>query len=232
MPLVVRSKVALGGGYGSQHSMDPAGLYSSWPGWRIVAPSNPFDYVGLMNTALASEDPVLVIEHTDLYASSGLAPVEDLDYFIPFGKARCVRAGNAFTVLTYLSMVPLAVQVADKLGIDAEIIDLRSLDRASLDWDTIGASIRKTNNVVVVEQGPLVCSYGALLTDEIQNRLFDELDQPVKRIVGGLSSPSVSAVLEAAAIVGAKEMEVGFLQMLADQGLPAGKMQKKLAGFS
>ena len=232
IPLVVRSKVALGGGYGSQHSMDPAGLYASWPGWRIVAPSNPFDYVGLMNTALASEDPVLVIEHTDLYASSGLAPVEDLDYFIPFGKARCVRAGNAFTVLTYLSMVPLAMQVAEKLGIDAEIIDLRSLDRASLDWDTIGASIRKTNNVVVVEQGPLVCSYGALLTDEIQNRLFDWLDQPVKRIYGGLSSPSVSAVLEAAAIVGAKEMETGFLQMLADQGLQAGKMQKKLAGFS
>jgi 2-oxoisovalerate dehydrogenase E1 component len=232
MPLVVRSKVALGGGYGSQHSMDPAGLYSSWPGWRIVAPSNPFDYVGLMNTALASEDPVLVIEHTDLYASSGSAPVEDLDYFVPFGKARCVRAGTAFTVLTYLSMVPLAVQVADKLGIDAEVIDLRSLDRASLDWDTIGASIRKTNNVVVIEQGPLVCSYGAMLTDEIQRRLFDELDQPVKRIFGGFSSPSVSAVLESACIVGAKEIEAGYLQMLADQGLPAGKAAQKLAGFS
>ncbi len=219
LPLVVRSKVALGGGYGSQHSMDPAGLYAAWPGWRIVAPSNPFDYVGLMNTAIASEDPVLIIEHTDLYTSSAPAPVEDLDYYIPFGKARCVRAGNAFTVLTYLSMVPLAVQVADSRGIDADIIDLRCLDRAGIDWDTIGASIRRTNNVVVLEQGPLVCSYGALLTDEIQRRFFDYLDQPVQRIYGGLSSPSVSAVLERAAIVGSEEIEAGFLRMLADQGI-------------
>jgi 2-oxoisovalerate dehydrogenase E1 component len=220
IPLVVRSKVALGGGYGAQHSLDPAGLYASWPGWRIVAPSCPFDYIGLMNTALRSEDPVLIIEHTDLYASSGPAPPDDLDYCIPFCKARRVRAGTQFTVLAYLSMVPLAVQAADSLGIDAEIIDLRSLDRGSLDWTTIGGSIRKTHNVVVVEQGPLVCSYGALISDEIQSRFFDELDQPVKRIYGGLASPSVSAVLERAAIVGIEELQAGYLRMLADQGLP------------
>jgi len=99
-------------------------------------------------------------------------------------------------------------------------IDLRSLDRASLDWMTIGESIRKTHNVVVVEQGPLVCSYGALISDEIQSRFFDELDQPVKRIYGGLASPSVSAVLERAAIVGMEELQAGYLRMLADQGLP------------
>ena len=112
MPLVLRNKVAIGTGYGSQHSMDPAGMYSMWPGWRIVAPSTPFDYVGLMNSALLCEDPVLVIEHVALYNSSGIGPLKDLDYFIPLGKAKVVRPGKAFTVLTYLAMVPLAVKTA------------------------------------------------------------------------------------------------------------------------
>ena len=71
MPLVLRTKVAMGTGYGSQHSMDPAGIFATSPGWRIMAASTPFDYIGLMNAALAIEDPVLVIEHVDLYASEG-----------------------------------------------------------------------------------------------------------------------------------------------------------------
>jgi 2-oxoisovalerate dehydrogenase E1 component len=218
MPLVLRTKCAIGTGYGSQHSMDPAGLYAMWPGWRIVAPSTPFDYVGLMNSALKCEDPVLVIEHTDLYNTTGPGPTTDLDYFIPLGKAKVVRPGTAFTVLTYLSMTHHAVNAANEMGIDAEIIDLRSLDRAGLDWETIGASIRKTNNVVVLEQGPLTTSYGAMVTDEIQRRFFDYLDQPVQRIHGGEASPSVSKVLERATFVGAEEVRAGFAKMIADSG--------------
>ena len=218
MPLVLRTKCAIGTGYGSQHSMDPAGLFSAFPGWRIVAPSTPFDYVGLMNSALLCEDPVLVIEHTSLYNTTGKGPLEDLDYFIPLGKAKVVRPGMGFTVLTYLAMTPLAVQVADEMGIDAEIIDLRSLDRAGIDWDTIGESVRKTNSVVVLEQGPLTGSYGAMLSDEIQRRLFDHLDQPVQRIHGGEASPSVSKVLERAAYVGRDEIRAGFEQMLRAVG--------------
>jgi len=220
MPLVLRSKCAIGTGYGAQHSMDPAGLYSMWPGWRIVAPSNPFDYVGLMNSALRCEDPVLVIEHTDLYTTTGSGPTEDFDYCIPLGKARVVRRGAAFTVLTYLSMTPLAVRVAEAMGVDAEIIDLRSLDRAGIDWETIGDSIRKTNNVVVLEQGPVTTSYGAMLTDEIQRRFFDHLDQPAQRIHGGEASPAVSKVLERAAFVGEPEVRAGFARMMADMGRP------------
>lgn len=219
MPVVVRTKVAFGTGYGAQHSMDPAGLFAQWPGWRIVAPSTPFDYVGLMNSALRCEDPVLVIEHVDLYASTGPAPVDDLDYFIPLGKAKVVRSGSAFTVLTYLAMTPLAVRAADEMGVDAEVIDLRSLDRAGIDWETIGASIRKTNNVVVLEQGPLTTSYGALLADEIQRRFFDWLDQPVKRIHGGEASPAISKALERAAIVGIEEIRKGYAVLLADAGV-------------
>ena len=142
VPFVLRTKVAMGTGYGSQHSMDPAGVFSTAPGWRIVAPSTPYEYIGLMNTALASKDPVLVIEHVDLYASSGEVPDGDLDYAIPFGKARVRRNGSKVTVLTYLSMVSRALKAAEETGVDAEVIDLRTLDRASLDWDTIGASIQ------------------------------------------------------------------------------------------
>lgn len=220
MPLVLRTKCAIGTGYGAQHSMDPAGMYAMWPGWRIVAPSTPFDYVGLMNSALRCEDPVLVIEHTDLYNTSGPGPLEDLDYCIELGKAKVVRQGSGFTVLTYLAMVPLALKVAEEMALDVEIIDLRSLDRAGIDWETIGDSIRKTNNVVVLEQGPLTVCYGAMLSDEIQRRFFDYLDQPVQRIHGGEASPSVSKVLERAAFVGAEEIRAGFARMMADMGLP------------
>ena len=100
-------------------------------------------------------------------------------------------------------------------GIDAEVIDLRSLDRAGLDWETIGASIRKTNNVVVLEQGSWTASYGAMLADEVQRRCFDDLDQPVGRIHGGEASPNVSKVLERAAIVDIDKIRDAFTDIMA-----------------
>jgi len=210
VPLVIRTKVAMGSGYGSQHLMDPAGIFATSPGWRIVAASNPFDYIGLMNAALALEDPVLVIEHVDLYASKGSIPVSDLDYQTPFGKAAIKRAGKDLTVLTYLSMVNHSLDAVEQTGVDAEVIDLRWLDRASIDWDTIGASIKKTNAVVIVEQGALGTSYGGWLSDEIQRRFFDWLDQPVQRVHGGEASPSISRILERAAIAKTEEVVIGL----------------------
>ena len=150
VPLVLRTKVAMGSGYGSQHLMDPAGIFAASAGWRIMAASTPFDYIGLMNAALALDDPVLMLEHVDLYGSAGEIPVGDLDYQIPFGKAAVRRAGSDVTVLTYLSMVAHAAEAIERTGIDAELIDLRFLDRASLDWETIGDSVRKTNAVLIV----------------------------------------------------------------------------------
>lgn len=220
MPLVLRTKVAMGTGYGSQHLMDPAGIFATSPGWRIVAPSTPYDYVGLMNSALQCEDPVLVIEHTDLYNAKFPSPVDDLDYCIPLGKAKVVRPGRDVTVLTYLSMVAPCVEAAERLGVDAEVIDLRSLDRAGLDWETIGDSIRRTNNVLVVEQGSLGTAYGVLLGDEIQRRFLDWLDQSVQRVHGGEASPSISQVLERAACAGPEEIEAGMRQVMAAQGRP------------
>ena len=218
VPLVLRTKVAMGSGYGSQHLMDPVGIFATAPGWRIMAASTPYDYVGLMNAALAIDDPVLIVEHVDLYGSEGEIPVDDLDYVIPFGTAAVRRAGNDVTVLSYLSMVAHALAAVEETGIDAEVIDLRFLDRASLDWDTVGASIRKTNAVLIVEQGAVGTSYGGWLADEIQRRFFDWLDQPVQRVTGGEASPSISRVLERAAIARTEEVVAGLERVRAGFG--------------
>ncbi|ARP86408.1 alpha-ketoacid dehydrogenase subunit alpha/beta [Bordetella genomosp. 9] len=218
VPLVLRTKVAMGTGYGSQHSMDPAGVFVTCPGWRIVAPSDPFDYVGLMNAALRCQDPVLVIEHVDLYNAEGPGPVDDYDYVLPVGRAAMRRTGPAVTVIAYLSMVRHALQALDEAGIDADVIDLRWLDRASLDWDTIGASVRKTSNVLIVEQGARGTSYGGWLADEIQRRYFDWLDQPVQRVTGALAAPSISRVLERAAIARTEEVAEALREVMRNKG--------------
>jgi 2-oxoisovalerate dehydrogenase E1 component len=218
VPFVLRSKVAMGTGYGSQHSMDPAGILTTAPGLRVVAPSTPFDYVGLMNSALRCEDPVVVLEHVDLYATTGPGPVDDLDYCLPVGKAAIRRPGSEVTVLSYLAMVQYVLQAVETVGtVDAEVIDLRWLDRASIDWDTIGESIKKTNNVLIAEQGAVGTSYGAWLADEIQRRFFDWLDQPVQRVTGGEASPSISKVLERAAIAQSAEVVAALTEMTSTE---------------
>ncbi len=216
VPLVLRTKVAMGSGYGSQHLMDPAGVFATSPGWRIVAPSSAADYVGLMNAALALQDPVLVIEHVDLYAEKDEIIAGDLDYIIPPGTAAVRREGSAVTVISYLSMVKHSLEAIEQTGVDAELIDLRWLDRASIDWATIEASVKKTNAVLIVEQGALGTSYGGWLADEIQRRYFDWLDQPVQRVTGQESSPSISRVLERAAIARTEEVVAALNAVVAN----------------
>lgn len=217
VPLVLRTKVAMGSGYGSQHLMDPAGIFATSPGWRVVAPSTAADYVGLLNAALALQDPVLVIEHIDLYGTADRIP-DDLDYVIPPGSAAIRREGTEVTVLSYLSMVGHCLEAIEKSDVDAELVDLRWLDRASLDWATIEASVKKTNAVLIVEQGAQGTSYGAWLADEIQRRLFDWLDQPVQRVTGSEASPSISKVLERAAIARTEEVLEGLARVSQGMG--------------
>ncbi|PRY10525.1 alpha-ketoacid dehydrogenase subunit alpha/beta [Kineococcus rhizosphaerae] len=206
VPFVLRSKLAAGTGYGSQHSMDPAGILTTSAGLRVVAPSSPFDYIGLMNSALTCQDPVVVLESVELYATQGPAPVDDLDYVLPVGRAALRRSGRELTVISYLGMVAKCLEAVERTGVDADVIDLRWLDRASIDWDTVEASVKATNNVLIVEEGALGTSYGGWLADEIQRRLFDWLDQPVQRVTGAEASPSISKVLERAAIAGVEEI--------------------------
>ncbi len=107
-------------------------------------------------------------------------------------------------------MVHHALEAIEQTGIDGELVDLRWLDRASIDWDTLGASIKKTNAVLIVEQGARGTSYGGWLADELQRRFFDWLDQPIQRVTGGEASPSISKVLERAAIAQTAEVVAGL----------------------
>jgi 2-oxoisovalerate dehydrogenase E1 component len=155
-----------------------------------------------------------VLEHVDLYNSVGDGPVDDYDYVLPVGRAAVRRTGSDVTVLTYLAMTNYVLEAVDGLDdVSAEVIDLRWLDRASIDWETIGASIRKTNRVLIAEQGPIGTSYGNWLGDEIQRRYFDWLDHPIERVTGGEASPSISKVLERAAIAQADEVTAALIEM-------------------
>jgi len=181
LPLVVRTRIATGCGYGGQHSMDPVGLFALFPGWRIVAPSNAFDYIGLFNTAMQSLDPVVVLEHHSLYEKNFPIPKHALDYFIPFGKAKIIAAGNDVTILAYGSMTERLRHLHKELsalGASAEIIDLRSLDLPGIDYETIGTSVKKTGAVAIVEEAPKSQSIGDKIAAVITERFFDYLDAP------------------------------------------------------
>jgi 2-oxoisovalerate dehydrogenase E1 component len=215
VPLVLRVRVSPHMGYGSQHSGDPSGFFAQFPGWRIVAPTTPFDYIGLMNAALRCDDPVLVIEHVELFQNEGPVPAGDLDYCIPFGKARVVRSGSACTVLTAASMVEKAHRAALDSGVDAEIIDLRTLDPTGMDWAVVEDSIRRTNRVMIAEQGARGTAYGSKLVHEIQTRVFDYLDHEIVHVTGGQAAPVVSAPLNRAALAGSAEIAAGLARLVA-----------------
>jgi 2-oxoisovalerate dehydrogenase E1 component len=213
IPLVVRARISPHTGYGSQHSGDPSGLFAAFPAWRIAAPATPFDYAGLMNTALLSDDPVLVLEHAGLFQESGPVPDGPIDWHVPFGRARVVREGGACTVLTYGAMVQEAVAAAESSGVDAEILDLRSLDLHGMDWDAIEASIRRTNRVLIAEQAARGGGHGARWAAEIGERLLDWLDAEVLRVSGGEAAPVVSRPLNLAALADATKVAAALRRL-------------------
>lgn len=225
VPLVLRARIPGPEGYGSQHSMDPAGVFALFPGWRIVAPSNAFDYVGLMNSALRCKDPVLVIEPQQLHKRKTPVP-RNLDYYIPIGRAKRVREGDQITLLTTLTMVEECCRLVDEAGIRADVIDLRTLSQRDIDYDTIGRSVMKTGRVAIVEQTTRGASLGALIADEIQRRYFDYLDQPVKRVTGRWAPPVVSQALERAALAGEDDIRALIREMQADSALSATQQEQ------
>ena len=207
IPLVGRTRIAVGCGYGGQHSMDPVGLFALFSGWRVVAPSNSFDYIGLFNTAMRSLDPVMFIEHHSLYTQSFPVPKDNLDYCIPFNKARLVSEGNDITVVTYLSMVGRMEALKDELdskGVTFDLIDLRTVDLPGIDYDTIGISLKKTGALVVVEQAAAAQGIGDRINSRVTERFFDYLDAPPGWVTSMNVPNSVSRVLEEAAIISDK----------------------------
>lgn len=213
VPLVMRVRVSPHTGYGSQHSADPSALFGLFPGWRIVTPSTAHDYIGLLNAALRCDDPVLVVEHTELYQREFDVPAGDRDFIIPFGRAHLVRPGTACTVLATSVMVAHAVKAAEDTDIDAEVIDLRNIDHHGIDWDLIGQSIDRTGRVIIAEQTARSMSMGAVWADGIQTRFFDSLDHEILRVTGGLAAPTVSAVLNRAALGSAADIREALLHI-------------------
>ena len=210
LPIVVRSRIGTGLGYGAQHSMDPVGLYGMFPGFRIIAPADAFDYIGLFNTAMHSLDPVVILEHNALYTQRSPAPAGDLDYAIPFGAARTVQAGDQVTVLTYGGMVGRCAAVAAALaadGVSVDLLDLRCLDRLSIDYDAVGASLAKTGAMVIVEEAARSQGIGQALAAEITVRCFDDLDGPVACLTSLDISTPVSRRLELAALVSDEQID-------------------------
>jgi 2-oxoisovalerate dehydrogenase E1 component len=199
LPLVVRTRVAIGCGYGGQHSMDPVGLFSLFPGWRIVAPSDSFEYIGLFNSAMRSNDPVLIIEHHSLYAKDFPVPSGDLDYCIPFGKARVVAEGSDVTLLVYGSLVGRCEQLLPQFaaeGVSVDLIDMRTLDLPGIDYEVIGKSLGKTGALVIAEEAAASQAIGSAVSASIMERFFEFLDAPVTRVTSLDIPLPVSRVLE------------------------------------
>ena len=216
IPIVFRTKMAMGTGYGAQHSLDPAPLYNLFPGWRVVAPSNPADYIGLFNSALKCNDPVFIIEHAFLYEESGPVP-DDRDYFIELGKARVAREGSDITIVSYSFMTSKAIRAAKALeenGISAEIIDLRTVDYANIDYDTIASSVKKTGRVLICEEGLYCGGVGGHISHEIQSRFFDFLDGEIGRVAGVPIPVPVSRIQEARAIPSVDDVIAAVESML------------------
>jgi pyruvate dehydrogenase E1 component beta subunit len=216
VPIVIRSPQGAGQQLGAQHSQNFDNYFAYIPGLDVVTPATPADAKGMLKTALRGNNPVLFIENLGLYNTTG--PVPEGDVLVPFGKARIARDGRDVTIVAHSRMVVIAMEAANLLakeGIDAEVIDLRSL--RPLDVDTLAASVRKTNRAIVVGENWRMYGVGAEIVAVIQEHAFDYLDAPVVRIGSADVPMPYSKVLEQAALPHASTVVEAVLAIMPNR---------------
>ena len=181
VPLVIRTSSGGGRQLGATHSHTPDVIFAHFPGLHVVAPGPPADAKGLLKAAIRSNDPVLFIEQATLYQVRGEVP--DGDYVEEIGKSKIQRPGSDVTIVTYSKMLQVSLKAAEKLakeGIEAEIVDLRSL--RPLDMGPVIESFKKTNRAVLVEEGWRSYGVGAEVSARIYEEAFDYVDAPIRRV--------------------------------------------------
>jgi pyruvate dehydrogenase E1 component beta subunit len=183
-PIVFRGPNGAASRVGAQHSQCYASWYAHCPGLKVVAPYSAADCKGLLKAAIRDPNPVIFLENEITYGMTFDVPISE-DFILPIGKAKIVRPGKDVTITAFSLMVKHALSAAEELakeGIDAEVIDLRTL--RPLDTDTIVASVKKTNRLVSVEEGWPYAGIGSELAAQIMELAFDDLDAPVLRVTG------------------------------------------------
>jgi acetoin:2,6-dichlorophenolindophenol oxidoreductase subunit beta len=181
VPLVVRTANGGGLGFGAQHSQAVENWALTVPGLKIAAPSTPADVVGLMASAIRSDDPVVFFEHKGLFAGKG--PAAPPEHVVPLGQASVVREGADVTLVSLAYTVPMALTAAERLageGISAEVVDLRCL--IPLDMATVLASVGRTSRLVVVEENPYQGGWGGTVVSIVADEGFELLDAPIRRV--------------------------------------------------
>jgi pyruvate dehydrogenase E1 component beta subunit len=181
LPITIRAPGGGGTQKGAQHSHSIESWFVNAPGIRVVVPCTPYDAKGLLKTSIRSDDPVLFVEHEMLYSMKG--PVPEEEYLVPLGVADVKRRGSDVTIVSWSRMVHEALRAAETLaaeGIEAEVLDLRTLDPC--DWEAIYASVSRTRRCVVAEEGWRNVGVGAEIAARLQEHLFHELDAPVQRV--------------------------------------------------
>ena len=205
-PIVFRGPNGPAARVGAQHSQEYSAWYAHIPGLKVVAPSNPSDAKGLMKSAIRDPNPVLVLENEILYGASGPVPKLD-DWIVPIGKARIAREGRHVTIVSWSRPLIHCLTAADALakdGIEAEVIDLRTL--RPLDLETIFNSVRKTNRLVTVEEAWPVCSVGSEICARVAIDCFDHLDAPPAKVAGADVPMPYAANLEKLALISPEQI--------------------------
>ena len=201
IPMVIRMPGGGGAQRGAQHSQFFESWYAHIPGLKVVMPATPYDAKGMLKTAIRDDDPVLFVEHELLYSVKGEVPDEGVEYTIPLNRGIVRREGRDVTIVTWSRMVHISLQAAEELakkGIEAEVIDMRSI--RPIDLDLILDSVRKTNRVVVAEEGWKYYGTGQGITSLIYEYAFDHLDAPIGLVTGKDVPMPYSKVLERAAL--------------------------------